>query len=349
MAASTLANSPTKSPKKTDSNLTPPDEQFWIRYSPHYEMPLSWVGSGAIHFLIFGLLVLIGIAIPLLFSSPAPVPMDVVRLDVNGGGGGNVNGIGDKPGNANGEGDTNPLNDEKYDKKVRDVELPDTKNVAMVLPDLKDPDIARQIEKYGAAAKDIYQMPRTTLDELRRGVRPPKGEGGPGTGGGKGSGDGTGTGGGKGPGKEGGLSVREKRMLRWTMSFDIMNGADYARQLRALHVMIAVDIPGEPGKARVYDRIEPNAKGEVRELGSITRMPWVDGQADSVGKLCGYMGIHPMPRGIIAYMTQEMEDKLLKLEMNFHGVKDEDQIQETIFKIIPDGRGGYTPRVREQR
>jgi hypothetical protein len=342
--------SPTKSSNKPGASPTPPDEKFWIRYSPHYEMPLSWVGSGAIHFLLFGLLVLFWIALPLLFRSNAPVEIDTVRLDANGGGGGNVNGAGDKVGNASGENDSNPPDDKKFDdKKVPDVPLPDKTDVAIALPDLKDPDIARQIEKYGAAAKEITQMPRTTLDEIRRGVRPPKGEGGPGTGGGKGGGDGPGVGGGKGPGKEGGLSVREKRMLRWTMAFNIANGADYARQLRALGVMIAVESPDEPGKARVYDRIEPNVKGEIRDLGSITRMPWVDGQATSVGQLCEYMGIRPTPRRVIAYMTPEMEERLLKLEMEFRGVKDEDRIQETIFKIIPDGRGGCKPLVREQR
>ena len=29
--------------------LIPPDEEFWEKYSPHYEFPLSTVGSIALH------------------------------------------------------------------------------------------------------------------------------------------------------------------------------------------------------------------------------------------------------------------------------------------------------------
>src|SRR5262249_1601210 len=37
---------------------TPPEEQFWKRYSPHGELPLSGVGSLALHALVVGTLVL---------------------------------------------------------------------------------------------------------------------------------------------------------------------------------------------------------------------------------------------------------------------------------------------------
>ncbi len=343
--------SPAKKPAdKKDQKLTPPDEQFWIRYSPHYEMPLSWVGSGAIHILVFGLVFLMAIAIPFLFKDNRPVEMDSVRLDASGGGGGNLKGAGDKSGNANGENIEEMKNqdDKKVDKKVDTPDLTNKNDVAFNLPSLKDPDIQRLIDSNNQAVKDIQDMNRITSDAIRKGLAPPKGEGGPGTGGGKGSGEGTGTGGDKGPGKEGALSVREQRMLRWTMSFDIHSGADYATQLRALGVIIAVDLPDEPGKARVYHRIEANAKGDVEELSSIKRMPWIDGRGESVGALCGYMGIRPTPPRLIAYMTEEMEAKLLKLELNYAG-KDEDRIKETVFKIVPMGVGRYEPRVVKQR
>jgi hypothetical protein len=343
--------SPAKKPvDKKDPKLTPPDEQFWIRYSPHYEMPLSWVGSGAIHILIFGLVVLMGIALPFLFRDNRPVEMDSVRLDASGGGGGNLRGAGDKSGNANGENieEIKNQDDKKFDKKVDTTDLPNKTDVAVNLPSLKDPDIARLIDSNNQAVKDIQDMNRVTSDAIRRGLAPAKGEGGPGTGGGKGSGEGPGTGGGKGPGKEGALSVREQRMLRWTMSFDIRGGADYAAQLRALGVIIAVELPDEPGKARVYHRIDANARGDVEELSSIKRMPWIDGRRESVEALCGYMGIRQVPPRLIAYMTEEMEAKLLKLELNYAG-RDEDRIKETVFKITPAGIGRYEPRVVQQR
>jgi hypothetical protein len=217
----------------------------------------------------------------------------------------------------------------------------------LTLPDLKSPDVARLIDINAAAAKDISAMPRTTTDAIRKGLAPAKGEGGPGTGGGKGSGEGPGKGDGKGPGDGRLLTKREQRMLRWTMAFDIRGGADYANQLRSLGVIIAVEVPGEDGKARVFRHIDANAKGEVEELSSIKRMPWIDARAESVGELCRYMGIHPVPPRLIAYMTEEMEAKLLQLELNYKG-RDEDKIKETVFKIIPRG-GRYEPQVREQR
>jgi hypothetical protein len=132
------------------------------------------------------------------------------------------------------------------------------------------------------------------------------------------------------------------------MLFDIHTGTDYAKQLRSLGVFIAVEIPDEPGKVRLYETIEPNAKSELTELKNIYRMPWIDSRRESVGLLCGYMGIHPTPPRIIAYMTEKMEANLLKMELNAAGGVEEDKIDETVFKIVPRGRR-YEPVVASQR
>src|SRR5262245_52595677 len=49
-----MAETSTKTGKKpaTSKSLTPPEERFWQRYSPHYEFPISSVSSLAIHVLI---------------------------------------------------------------------------------------------------------------------------------------------------------------------------------------------------------------------------------------------------------------------------------------------------------
>jgi hypothetical protein len=347
MSAAAPASPVKKGADKQNTKLAPPDEKFWVRYSPHYECPLSWIGSGAIHLLAVGLLIMIGIALAYLMPDLSSVPMDSVSLDVGGGGGGNPRGVGDKSGAGSGENEINPPDDKKYDEKVKTNELPKDSDTTLTLPELKSPDVARLIDINAAAAKDIMDMPRTTTDAIRKGLAPAKGEGGPGTGGGKGSGEGPGKGDGKGPGDGRLLTKREQRMLRWTMAFDIRSGADYANQLRSLGVIIAVELPDEPGKARVFRRIEANAKGEVEDLSNIKRMPWIDARAESVGELCRYMGIRPVPPRLIAYMTEEMEAKLLQLELNYRG-RDEDTIKETIFRIVPRG-GRYEPQVREQR
>src|SRR5689334_1487060 len=41
--------------------LVPPEEQFWKRYSPHHEFPLSSATSVALHIIAIGLLLLVAI------------------------------------------------------------------------------------------------------------------------------------------------------------------------------------------------------------------------------------------------------------------------------------------------
>ena len=78
----------------------PPEEQFWERYSPHHEAPLSGIGSFAVHFLIAGFLILAGYLGWLgLGSHRSSLPTDVVRFDPGeGGGGGSRSASGDAAG-----------------------------------------------------------------------------------------------------------------------------------------------------------------------------------------------------------------------------------------------------------
>ena len=65
----------------------PPDEQFWKRYSPHSELPLSAIGSCALHFLGIGLLVLLAWLGWFGFrNNSGAVPVEVVRFAAGGGG-----------------------------------------------------------------------------------------------------------------------------------------------------------------------------------------------------------------------------------------------------------------------
>src|SRR5258708_34434312 len=102
-AAKTGSNSqPTTgkvAPGKGGANpfLLPPDEQFWERYSPHYEAPISGVSSFMIHFLIVGLFVGFGILAAIMgWNRSQDIQFQAVKLP--GGGGGNPNGVGGAPG-----------------------------------------------------------------------------------------------------------------------------------------------------------------------------------------------------------------------------------------------------------
>src|SRR5437763_15439979 len=88
--------------------LVPPEEQFWQRYSPHHEFPLSTTTSVVLHALIFGLLVLLAYVLFVPDDSqkqPPKVDVKVVPGEVGvkplpgpGSGGGNPLGVGNEPG-----------------------------------------------------------------------------------------------------------------------------------------------------------------------------------------------------------------------------------------------------------
>src|SRR5262249_18061336 len=87
--AATAPEKDTKAAKAGEPTLlVPPDEQFWQRYSPHGEAPLSFAGSVALHALAVGGLVLFALYLASLFSgSTRSLPAEPVRLQLGGGGG----------------------------------------------------------------------------------------------------------------------------------------------------------------------------------------------------------------------------------------------------------------------
>ena len=89
----------------TDNSLrVPPEEQFWKRYSPHGEAPLSMAGSFGLHLAIGGGLLLLGMFILTNFgNSRTSLPVEPVRLKFEGGGGGKQSGDGDGKGVTTGE------------------------------------------------------------------------------------------------------------------------------------------------------------------------------------------------------------------------------------------------------
>src|SRR5437868_11522998 len=93
MSTATPARS-TKTATSKNKPLVPPDEQFWKRYSPHYEFPLSSVSSFALHLLVVGLAALLCM-LPIFNREDKPMELEEVTWDTAGGGGGSPSGIGD--------------------------------------------------------------------------------------------------------------------------------------------------------------------------------------------------------------------------------------------------------------
>src|SRR5207248_2070026 len=130
-----------------------------------------------------------------------------------------------------------------------------------------------------------------------------KGKGGPGEGGGAGGGKGTGVGDGDKPGIQGSMaSDREKRILRWTLRFNTVNGNDYAHQLAGLGAILA--IPEPDGTFRVIrDLKHLPVKGEIEDINNINRIFWIDNVPESVNSLTRALRISPPPY-VVAFFPE---------------------------------------------
>lgn len=351
-----MANPSTKASAnnaKTAGNRSPspPDEKFWIRYSQHHELPLSSVGSFTIHALALGLLTLASIFgwFALLGLNKESLPVDAIS--VRAGGGGDPTGISSGPG-----GKGNPLVENvetpKEDASVTPytgpalTEVPRAQVDPIEFPDLaKDPEGQRFIEKKNLALSALSKVNRDAREQMMNGVAGDRGQGGSGKDGGKDGGKGKGKGDGQGEGKGKILTKREKRVLRWVMIFDTVDGNDYARQLDALGAILGV--PESGGQYRILRDLKSRpARGKIEDLNKIERIFWVDDKPDSVGPLAAALQLNPPPPHIVAFFPRKFEQDLLRLELSYRGLKEED-IQETRFRVIKVGNT-YAPRVVDQ-
>ena len=64
--------------------------------------------------------------------------------------------------------------------------------------------------------------------------------------------------------------------------------------------------------------------------------------------LAGALGLHPAPSHIVAFFPEELELKLLKMELGYRHRKEE-EIEETRFEIRSSFSGTYEPMVISQR
>jgi hypothetical protein len=328
----------------------PPEEKFWKRYSPHHEFPISSVTSLCLYALAAVLIwAVISYAVKKNDDNKS-LPLESIEV---AGGGGNPLGQGTQ-----GPGDNPPAQGKEAvaEKKpeaaapvVSDDKLKDVAPDPLDLPELQvadgrvidDPALKEAHETLAKLSKDARQ-------KLFQGVAsqgPSQGLGGSGEGGGRGKGKGTGEGNLEGPGK-GKLNVRQKRVLRWIMLFNTLDGNDYLRQLRGLGAILAVPEP-KGGYMVIRDLTKLPAEGEQEDLNTIQRIFWIDDKPQSVQSLASALRLPFMPPHIVAFFPEALEKELLDKELKFRGRKEED-IKETRFRVERRGNG-YEPRVVSQR
>jgi hypothetical protein len=320
---------------------TPPDESLWKRYSPHYEFPLSGVTSTGLHLIVGAVLLIVAMGIWLHWWK-WQTNQDFEVIELVGGGGGNVAGVGGGP--ANGatpepqkEAVQQPVDPKTPVPAVKFPDLPTTPyDPVAVLPTISNDQGERIIDQGNQAIenmKALNQIARTKMFTNLAG----QGGGGTGAGGGTGSGQGTATGNKTGDGSgKGNLSQRQKRLLRWTMVFNTRDGRDYVRQLALLQATIAIP---EGDQYRVYRDLRMGGQGQIEDIATIKSIYWVDDRPESVQSLCRGLGVDSAPvmrmekPHFAAFFPLELEEKLARLEHDFKGLR-EDQIFNTRFEII---------------
>jgi len=340
-----INNNKTSTKPGGDRPLVPPDERFWQRYSPHYELPISGVSSFAVHAVVLGLAAVIATFGWFMLQENKPIPMETVELP--GGSGANPKGIGNAPGDGalpeNLPRDQQPKPPDKPPEQPSDLP-PVNKSDGQAPPLPADPAGTRAIDDSGSTAR-LSGLQDAASKKLMASLAG-KGEGGSGSGGGKGKGKGTGQGDGVGSGKDGNLNNRAKRLLRWTMIFDTRDGADYRSQLDAFGAIVCV--PEANGKFRVVRDPKNEVKGDVTDL---QRVFWWDTREESVRSLALAIGVKPVPTQIVAFFPVEFEEKLFRLERREmerrKGHWRETEIKETQFRVVRRG-STFEPVVADQ-
>jgi hypothetical protein len=330
-------------PVKQGKPLLPPEPSLWKKYSPRHEFPLSSAASVTLHVVVIVLLVLGAMYV---FNTDHDKPLAVAAVVVAGGGG-DPGGTGDGPG----EGTTNPT--ENVDPMTQpSKDAPPNIPREGLKEAIADPidigqftdDTGRIIDDAPAEVEKLTKLSDDVRKKLFRGVAAGAGQGGPGRDGGKDSGKDKGVGKASGDGKERG-TIRQKRVLRWTLVFSTVNGEDYRRQLKALGAILA--IPDGAGGYLVLRELERNAQPQREDLDKIQRIFWVDDRPESVTGLAQALGLRDIPAHVVAFFPESLEAELLDKELRFRNMKEEN-IKETRFKVVKSG-ARYVPMVESQR
>ena len=175
-----MSTAPAAPPPNTNPNrpLVPPEEKFWIRYSPHNEAPLSGVSSFAVHVLAIPLLLLIAWVASRVTDEDEKrsLPVDVVRVNFSGGGGSKV-GVGDGPGSLDQpQKESGPSSEEKPpDRTPPPDDPPKAPSVAQkqdLKSELKDDKHAEKLLTNATRASErLFNLDRDVRDALVSGLR----------------------------------------------------------------------------------------------------------------------------------------------------------------------------------
>lgn len=331
-----MTTSPSAPVTSNGRHLVPPEERFWERYSGHNEAPLSGVSSTVIHLLILGLLVLVVWVQGFLKLDEVhrSIPVEPIRF---------TEGDGNRPGGREGLplGDPNQLDDSE--PGVDEANQP----TAPKLPRLEPLPVAQAqaIEKqFPTSGTAFAKNPTDAIEKLSRlgeASRRALSKGGRGdkSGTDKDGGSDKDQGGDKDKSK--GLTPREKRQLRWGMTFNSKNSTDYLNQLKCLRAALALPIDEKKGIYRLIEDLARPKDAPETDVSTLDRIFWIDDKESSVKGMYAVLGMEQQ-RFFVAFFPRELEQKMERLELAYTEQKyrhrDVDKIHETKFEVYPTGK-----------
>jgi serine/threonine protein kinase len=132
------------------------------------------------------------------------------------------------------------------------------------------------------------------------------------------------------------LTQRKKRGDRWQMMFNTANGGDYLGQLRGLGAILAIPVR-ETSSDREYRIVRDLGLRPVKllegDITNIMRIDFVDSNPSSVLGVMRALGLTIKPSHFVAFLPEELENKLAEMEKAAAGGRSEDDIQLTKFRI----------------
>ena len=315
---------PPAPPTRNQTDPLVPEERFWKKYSPHFEFPLSSVGSVALHVLVIGLFVIY--LAKLLNNGPdrIPLPMRTVVMNPNDDGTGEAApGSGGAPREAVKQ---EPGSPPQPNVPVKPLSKPAVR-VNQWVPALKDDPAAQAVLADSKPLADLGKI----NDQIGRKIF----EGLNGTNG-KGKQPGSGTTDEPGGGTGGKGAETAKRSLRWTLSFNTRDGQDYLNQLRALKATLIIPQPPDYAKAFIIKDIGRPQEREPFNGNPDGQMFFLDASPESAAKVAAALGLDFSPPNFAALFPKEIENKLAELERKYRNRK-ESEIRSTTFKIFVRG------------
>lgn len=347
----------TKTDKPSDKKkVAPPEQAFWIKYSPHHEFPLSTVASVGIHVLVFGMIAMLAWWLShLVAQQDRPPDVRPAEWGDDAEGGGRLEGSSGTGPGGKGSGETQAETGETSNQNARAANPSTDLKMDAPPPEQQmggkdftaNPHIKNMLAEGMEMAQELGNLDQKTRAALSKNLAKEAGGGVAGGGGGAGGGTGTGVGNKTGAGT-GGMSRREARVLRWAIIFETKDGGDYIAQLKFFGAILAIADPADPNQFLTCDLAKDIHAWERKDISDINRIFWIDSAADSVERLSGALGLKTRPSRIIAFFPPEFEQNLATLEFNWRK-RAEEKIKETRFRIVRLGGGRYEARVIDQR